>query len=234
MENSSFGRVITVLFQPTKVFTKLAEKPTWGVALIVLLLLGGISGYIVTQKMDWNDVVTHSVEARGVQLSSQQLERATAMQKRIGPYLGVGGALLGGTIAYLLIALLFWVGLKLAGSDISYQTSFSTTLHGVMPLAVEALISIPVLLSMRRVGWLETQRGILATNLAFLAPQGTSIPLLGLMKSVDLFAFWSLALLAIGFAITGKVSRKASISITVGLWVLWVLVKLGFAFLMHH
>ena len=234
MENSSFGRVIAVLFQPTKVFTKLAETPTWGVALIVLLLFGAISGYIVTQKMDWNDVVTHSVEARGAQLNSQQLERATAMQKRMGPYLGVGGAVVGGTIGYLLITLLFWVGLKLAGSDISYQTSFSTTLHGMMPLAVEALISIPVLLSMGRVGWLETQRGILATNLAFLAPQGTSIPMLGLMKSVDLFTFWSLALLSIGFAITGKVSRKASISVAIGLWVLWVLVKFGFAFLMHH
>ncbi len=234
MENSSFGRVIGVLFQPTKVFTMLAEKPTWGVALIVLLLLAAVSGYIVTQKMDWNDVVTHSVEARGAQLSSQQLEQATAMQKRMGPYLGVGGALVGGTIAYLVVTLLFWVGLKLAGSDISFQTSFSTTVHGFMPFAVEALISIPVLLSMGRVGWLETQRGILATNLAFLAPQGTSLPVLGLMKSVDLFTFWSLALLAIGFAITGKVSRKASISVTVGLWVLWVLVKFGFALLMHH
>ncbi|HKI85742.1 MAG TPA: hypothetical protein VKA53_03255, partial [Thermoanaerobaculia bacterium] len=99
MENSSFGRVIAVLFQPTKVFGKLAEKPTWGAALVVLLLLSGVTGYIVTHKMDWNDVMTHSMEARGQHLSSEQLDRAIGMQKKIGPYLGVGGAVLGGTVA---------------------------------------------------------------------------------------------------------------------------------------
>ena len=45
MENSSFGRLIGVLVSPGKTFRSIAERPTWGVALVVFMLVHDRHGH---------------------------------------------------------------------------------------------------------------------------------------------------------------------------------------------
>ncbi len=50
-----------------------------------------------------------------------------------------------------------------------------------------------------------------------------------LLVNLDLFSFWSLALLTIGFSVAGRVSKgKAAVGV-VGLWVLYVVVAMLWA-----
>ena len=53
--------------------------------------------------------------------------------------------------------------------------------------------------------------------------------MLTLAGSLDLFSFWSLAMLGIGFsqAAGGKVGAGKIFLIFLGLWLAWVLVKVG-------
>jgi hypothetical protein len=46
-----------------------------------------------------------------------------------------------------------------------------------------------------------------------------------------LFWFWTMALLAIGYAAANpkKISTGSAFAVVVGMWVVWVLVKVGFA-----
>src|SRR5215510_1214607 len=94
------------------------------------------------------------------------------MLKRIGPALTLGSAVTLVPGGYLLAALLFWVGARLLGSEITYRTSWATTLHGLMPAAIAALLAVPVILGRASLTDEEARGGMLASNLAFLAPAG--------------------------------------------------------------
>jgi hypothetical protein len=68
----------------------------------------------------------------------------------------------------------------------------------------------------------------LSSNLGFLV-DSKSAALHSILSSLDVFSFWTLALLVIGFAASARVSRKAATGVIVAIWALLVLGKAGFA-----
>ena len=230
MNDSSIARVVGVLFSPEKVFTALREKPTWLVALVVLVVLGTLAGYLVGQKLDWEVVAREQIEQSSRQLSEDQIEGSIEVTEKLGPILVIAVPLLFGPAVYLLIALLFWVILKMLGGDFSYQASFATTLHGMMPSAVQALLTVPVVLGRSELDYEAVETGsVLASNLGAFASEGTSNAMLALLSSVDVFSIWNMILLSIGYAVVGKVSRGKAAAVVLGLWVVYILFKVGSA-----
>ena len=86
---SALQRVVSVLFNPTKTFREIAERPTWVAALLVLLLCGAAAGWVVVQKIDTDaqrQMIRHTLEDRGS--SGQDLEqgrRGARSTQRSGP-----------------------------------------------------------------------------------------------------------------------------------------------------
>jgi hypothetical protein len=72
-----------------------------------------------------------------------------------------------------------------------------------------------------------------ATNVAAVLPDDTAKWLLTLCKSLDVISFWTLILLAIGFAATNPKKLKGSkaFSIALSVWAAYVLVRVGWAFI---
>ncbi len=70
---------------------------------------------------------------------------------------------------------------------------------------------------------------LLWSNPAFLAGDEASLALLAFLSSLDVFSFWSLALLTIGFSVAGRVSKGQAATCVVGIWVLYVASKVGLA-----
>ncbi|MGB3564998.1 MAG: Yip1 family protein [Thermoanaerobaculia bacterium] len=227
MEDSSLGRLIGVLISPEKTFRSIAERPTWVVALVVLVLLGTAVGYLVFQKLDMAEVISQSMADRGQQASDEELERATEMVERFGWLGAMVGVLVIAPLAMFVFALILWVVFKLLGGEFSYQTSLSVTLHSLMPTAVSSLLSLPVIYSRGTIGLEESQRGVLFSNLGALAPEDSGPALTALLSSIDLFTIWTLVLLTIGFSIVGRVSKTAAGLTVVLLWVVYVLAKVG-------
>ncbi len=230
MNDSSIARVVGVLFSPTRTFELIRERPTWLVALVILVLLGTAGGYLVGQKLDWEEVARGQLAQSSRQLSEDQIEQSIAITESFGPKMAVVGPLLGGPVIYLLVALLFWVLLKMLGGDFSYKASFATTVHGLMPSGVSALLSLPVIMSRGELDYEAVRSGgLLASNLGAFASEETGAAMLALLSSVDLFSIWSLILLSIGFAVVAKVSQTKAATAVVGLWVVYVLFKVGAA-----
>jgi hypothetical protein len=63
------------------------------------------------------------------------------------------------------------------------------------------------------------------------APHETPKPLLSLAGSLDVFTLWVIALLGVGFSeATGRKVKAASLTLTIfGVWLIWVLIKMGFS-----
>ena len=230
MQESSFGRLVGVLVSPAKTFKSLSEKPTWLVALLVLMVLGLLVSVMRTGKIDWAEMTRESIEARGQELSEDQLEGIIDMQEKFGPAMMIGVSVLGTPIIFVLLAAVFMVVFKMLGGEIDFGRSLSVFTHSLMPRAVMALLSIPVVLGKDEFGFEELRDGsLLASNLGFLAPQDAGPALSALFASFDLFSLWALFLLVIGYSVVAKVSKGAAAGGVIGLWVVYVLGKMGLA-----
>jgi hypothetical protein len=147
LTRSAAGRLLGVLIKPGDTFRSVAARPTWAAPLLVLVSLAVAVGFMATTRIDLAQLIRHQSEAIGAQLSPEQLEQRIEFAKQVAPYGAVVQGLILAPAIYLLSALLFWVGFKLLGSEMSYKAAFSTALYGFLPLALEALLAVPVLLN---------------------------------------------------------------------------------------
>lgn len=228
MEQSSFGRLVGVLVSPGKTFEAIAEKPTWVAPLVVLIVFGLLTSVMISGKMDWAEITRDSIEARGQEIPEDQLETIIDFQEKAGPIFMYGGTLLGQPAVFLLIALVFMVLFKMLGGELTFMKSFSVVLHSMMPRAVLALLSIPVILGKSEFGFEQLKTGsVLTSNLGAFAPEDTGTAMLALLSSIDAFTIWALVLLVIGFSAVARVSKGAAAGGVFGLWVVYVLGKVG-------
>lgn len=229
MHDSAWGRLIAVLVSPSRTFESIAARPTWAVAMIVLVVLSAASGVLAWQRVDAEQMAQGTREAmikQGQEPSAEQLERIAGFQRGFG----LGCSVVIPPVAYLLSALVLMAALKLAGGEIGFPASLAVTLHGMMPWAVAALLTVPVVLAQQSIDFHLLQAGILlASSAAAFVPPDTNPVLLAVLSSLDVFSFWTIALLTIGFAIVAKVSRGKAAATVIASWLVWVAVKIALA-----
>ena len=132
----------------------------------------------------------------------------------------------------LVVALVMWGAYNLfAGANTNFSTSFGITAHAALPGLISSILFI-LTLYLRPYGSVDLENPI-ATNLAVALPEDSAKWLLALCKSIDIFSIWTLILLAIGFAATNpkKLRGGKSFSIAFSVWLVWVVLRTGAAFI---
>jgi len=222
MHDSAFGRLLGVLVAPGRTFRSIAERPTWAAPLLLLMLLGTAVGFLTTQRMDFDEVVRQRAAQQHQELSAEDLDRGVQMTKKIAPGFALVGGLFFFPAGFLLLALIFWTFFRLLGSDLTYPASLSTTLYSLVPNAVSMALTLPLIFGRETISQQDAQRGILLSNLAVFAPEGSGAVVRALLGSVDFFSLWVLILLSLGYRIVARVSGTAATCTVVVLWLLWV------------
>lgn len=222
MHDSSFGRLVGVLVSPGKTFKSIAERPTWVVPLLVLmLLLTGVT-FLTLQRVDMMAAMRQQMEANGQQVPPN-------MEKAGGFMMGcqTAVAFAGTAIVCCLLAGLFLL-FNLFGGRLRYVTSLAVLVHALMPMAVSCLLAVPIILSRSSISLEEARSGgLLPSNLAAFAPEDAGPRLLALLSSFDFFSIWMIVLLVIGYSTAARLS-KTTVAVTVlVVWALLVLAKVG-------
>lgn len=230
MADSSIARVIGVLTSPERAFRSLKERPTWLLALMILIIAGVGAYYLLSQRMDMGEVVRDSLEQSGREMTEDQLEQAIDMAEKFGSMFSMGAIVIGTPIFYLLGTLGIWVAVKLVGAELTFKQNFATFVHAQLPHAASAVLSLPAILSRDEFHFADLKTGsVLPSSLGHFAPEETSTAVISLLSSVDVFSIWALVLLIIGVATVGQTKRSTA-GVAVGVcWVLFVLGKAGWA-----
>ena len=208
---------LKTFIDPVKAFAVLKEKPFVALTLTVLILASMGAAWIMITHMDEGALggqIREAMEKQGQTVTDAKLDEIMVQQSKFSKF-GAPVAGVGAAIVYLLVALVFFLAFKMLDSDLSYRQSLSVTVHGFLPGLVGSILMIALIL---KAGAVDPQSAetLLKSNLGFLADPDGQKALFKFLGSIDLFSFWSLGLLTLGFG-----------TVTVGLWALYVAGKVG-------
>lgn len=233
MKDSSWGRLIGALVAPGETFRSIAERPTWLPPLLILALLGGAVGLVLQMRTDPEEMVRGQLEMVKVDLPQERVDEMIeeAENRSTGAKIGLAAlGAVGQPLIYAIMAVLFWIGFRLFGSEMDYLRSLATTLHGYLPLAVGSLINLPLMFTRETLTFEEAANGgVLVSSLKTLAPEDATAVTEVMLGSIDLFTVWAMILLAIGYREVAKVSSAVASGIVILFWLIFVLFKVGLA-----
>lgn len=238
-----FGRLFGVLLSPGETFADINRKPTWVVALIISIVIS--TGFWLffnwRVKPDWRVMIRkqieHRMESSNTSLTPEQIDDQVDKAAGFTKYFTYVGALLFPLIGAFAISGLFAIGMMFIQAQTTYKkvlsvyawTSCAMTLVTVVVTCASLMARDPASLSQID---MNGMRGLTATNLAVFLPDSSSAVLKSLAGSLDLFTIWTVILLIVGLAAIGgskRVTKGKTAGLVISLWVIWILLKVGFA-----
>lgn len=229
---SFFGNLFNLYFEPQTTFTKIFVKPRVWLAILLQTALSVGFASIWLERMDAREFMRAQMEKnpRVQQMPAEQVEQIINAQAGYVKTWGRVGPLIGPVVIDLILAglLLFMFRFFLA-VDVSFVQSLTSV---AWAFAAVGLVQTPIMLAVffLKGDWNLDPNQIVQANPTVLLDQA-DLPgwVWSLLSSLDLFTFWTLFLLATGFAAAGR--RELSTGFWgVGIpWAVYVLVKVAFA-----
>jgi len=227
---NSFQRIAGVFFAPAETFADIARKPDILIPLLVILVIGYVTTFMVLPHLDWDAMLTQQsemVKKQNPNVSDADIAQMGRFTKAIAQVMGYIGPLLV-IIGYLVIALVVWGACRLMGGEGDFKQAFSATLYAHFPRVILGIIASVVIMARGMVDP-STMATVVKSSPAFLVDMKEQPVLFSLLASLEIFQIWTIILLIIGFAALSKLSKAKTAAIVISLWLVTLVVKVGFA-----
>jgi len=229
---SAAGRVFGVFFSPKPTFEAIVRKPSWAAPVILLTLLSVVVCIALNQRMNWQDYIAQQMEKspRAAQMSAEQKAQQASVGAKYAPVFTYVFGVPAPFVFILILSLVLWGAYSLFGGiSTNFSTSLGIVAHSFLVSGVSSILFL-LILFLKPPGAVDLENPVAANAAAFL-PEDSEKWLVTLCKQVDLFTFWILILIGIGFAAINSRKMKAgkSISIAFGLWFAYVVLRTGIA-----
>jgi len=225
---SAVQRLWMMFTSPGEVFADIGIKPTWVLIMAIVVLLGVGAQAVIIPHVDTDATIRARFEQREQDLSEAQIENAVEQAEKFSKFGPIIGLVLA-PIAWVIMAAIFFVMLKLVSSDADYPRALSTTLHGYWPPTAVQLVLMAVLV--QRVGKVPQSEleHIVKANLGAFLSADVPAWLTAAAGTISIFNIWAVVLLIIGFATVGKLSRGKAAVVTLVPWSVWIVAKAALA-----
>lgn len=219
-------RIAGVFWEPRPVFEDLAQRPRWWAPLIILTALSVVLVVTLSRVVGWEPMVRQQIEsnARLAQMPADQRERAIEVGVKSASIMGYVGAAGGLAVSALLIAAVMLGSLNLlGGARLKYRQAFSVTCYSFLPTGISSVL-ILVVMFLKDPAEFSLQNALPVHLGAFLNPRTTAKWLYTLASSLNLFTFWVMLLMALGFSVASKrLTFGKSLALVVLPWAVFVL-----------
>jgi Yip1 domain len=231
---SPLGRIFGVLFSPKSTFEDIVRKPSWLLPVVISTILGLMVSISINQRINWRDFMSQQIDKnpQAAQLSADQKQQRIEAGAKFAPISTYVFGTLGPVLVALIIALVMWGAYSLLGGiSTNFGTAFGITAHAFLTGLVSSPLFI-LILYLKPYGTADLDNPV-AANIAALLPEDSAKWLFALCKSIDIFVFWTLILLAIGFAAVNPKKLKGAKPFTIAftVWAVYVVCRVGWAFI---
>jgi hypothetical protein len=223
-------RLIGVFISPGETFEDVARKPGFIAPLVLIILLAIAGTELFLHKIGMEPVVRWALEHNS-RVSADQIP---AMVEKMTPYyvwIGRVAAIIWPPLVVLVAAVVGLVAVNnIFGRKITFKTAFAVSSYAYAVNIIYYLLAPCMVLFGDPEHYISNPANPTPTSVGFfLNPLNTSKPLLALASSLEIFTFWYMALLAIGFSVASgrKVKTLPLFFCYFGLWVVMVLIKMG-------
>jgi len=234
---SAMQRIIGVFTSPGETFADIARAPSWIAAFIFLTITGFAISATLAQRVDWKEASRKQIEkskfaqSQFERLPEDQRERAYENQARQAKVMRYVRGCVGSVLLIFIMGGIYLAAFKIGGLGIAlkFKNARAIVSHAYLPLGIKELLGIPIVL-LKDPSAIDPENFI-ASNLAALLPGDAPLWQVALGGSVDLFTFWCMALLAIGFSAFNpkKMPFGKAIAIVICVYAIFVAFGLGMA-----
>jgi hypothetical protein len=113
---------------------------------------------------------------------------------------------------------------SVAGGQVGFRKMFAFMSYSSVIMALGSLIKVPLVLAKGSID-VRTSLAVFAPSLDLRSPAAV------LLSSFDIFSIWQVVALCFGFGVLSGFGIKKSAGIVVGLWVVLLLIRIGFSML---
>jgi len=231
---SPVARIMGVFFSPKSTFQDIVRKPSWMLPILLTTILSILVSVAINQRINWREFMSQQIEKspRAAQMSAEQKQQQIEGGAKFTPPFTYAIGVLGPIVITLIFTLVMWGAYSLlGGASTNFTTAFSITAHAFLTGLVSSPLFI-LILYLKPYGTADLDNPV-AANLAAFLPDESAKWLVALCKSVDLFTFWTLILLAIGFSAVNPKKLKGAKPFTIAfsVWAVFVLCRVGWAFI---
>lgn len=228
----ALGRMIGALFNPVETFADIARAPSFLAPMALFVVLGIAFAWMMNQRVDWPNFIRSQAERspRFAQLSEEQKQQAIGPQTRFAPMFAYAIGALGSPLSILILSAVYLLAFNvMAGAGVRFKQAFGIVTHALMPSSIASMLGL-ITMSFKKFGDVDPERLLASSVSAFLDNEAPRW-LLSLGGSLELFWLWALCLLGMGFAAANpkKISTGKGIGIAVGVWAVYVAIKVGLA-----
>jgi hypothetical protein len=208
-----------IFYAPSSVFARRENAGFW----IPLLIVTVLTGVIFIANRDLIEPIMEAEMARTMAKSSQQLtpEQMEGMRK-FGGVMGSVGAFVFTPIMLLALGIVIWIVGKFVDAKQTMNAAIIVAVFSYVPRIVEGIVN-RVQSMLIDTSNINSRYSLTLGVGRFLDPDTTSPILLGLLGRIDLFTIWVTVLIAIGIAVTGKISRGRAAIAAAAVWLIGAL-----------
>jgi Yip1 domain len=224
---SFFNRLIGVYFSPGETFQEIGRAPRILMPLILLMVIGALSGYLMIDRIGVRSVLNSQFEpavASG-KMSQEEADKqievlSTGVVGVITRYSFPVAGLLNPPILALIVVGICKLIIMLIGGDSRFKPLFSVTMYTLLAVSLVSTTVLILLLYLKPPDEFDINNPI-GSNLAAistlaLGKDGLPKFIMALGRWVDIFFLWILALLAIGYAAVSHKVKASTMGIALG------------------
>jgi len=232
--DSSFGRIFGVLFSPKPTFESIVRKPSWVLPLILIAVVSVGVVFTFSQRVGWRNFMIRQdqqnsrTQKQMESMTEEQRENMINTQTKVAPIFAYVGMVIGPFIAAVVVGAVLMLAFNLIyGTKIGFVPALAIVSYAWVPGIIGALLGI-LILFLKDPSTVDLEHLVASNGGAFLADDSAKW-LVTLLTAFDLFAFWSMILMAIGFSAADpkKLSFGKALGTVVGVWLIYVIVKVG-------
>jgi hypothetical protein len=207
---------------PNEVFQDIKIKPTWVLCLIAYVAVVTVGSLVVYSYMDHDANIRSGLAMMNIEIPEAQIEEAVQKSEDFWYRKPLIIGLVAWPIILFLSAAVFFLMLKMMGSESNYVETLSTMLHAYWPSkTVYSVLLAALVASKGTVSEFGLVR-VLKSSVAGFLSGDISLPLMTFTSFIDVFRIWGVVLLIIGFGIVAGISRGKAIAAGLIPWVLLI------------